>query len=444
MPLDLLTRLDPLRRMACPVCLRRFALAQMHLRCDKACQATHQFTTPDPILTRALQGPAASDDPAAALQSVWWTDPVADPDRGARRFLDWVVLPGGVRCPVCKGKAEARLCPHCHAHIPDALLADDSGHIAVFGPQSVGKSTLVTVLIHELEASIGPAHHFVLDPLDEDTQRRYRYEYGPKVYGLADRSLAEARDPAYLAYGHQASPPSAENPEILRPLVYRLTRDDGRRRKTVLLSFFDCAGEDWESRNESFRGEADYMATSRGLLFLIDPLRIESVASDGRLELTHKELSARPADYADDIRHLGSFFETRGRRLPSRTPLAVCLNKLDRWGGLLPKDGLLHEIAQGVPGAVAMPPDADTVLHEEVRAALLRWVGEGFQRQLDLKFPNHRFFACSALGDAAQHDEDQPLALPTPLLVDRPILWLLRQQRVLGAGPASANGRAGH
>ncbi len=434
MSLDLLTRLDPLRRIVCPVCVRPFALAQMHLRCDKACQATQRFSRPDPILTRALQGPNAPDDPAYALQSVWWTEPAADRDRGARRFLDWVVLPGSLRCPVCKQAAEARLCPHCHAQIPDSVLSDEAGHIAIFGPQSVGKSTLITVLIEELEKVIGPSHDFVIDPLNEETQRRYRYDYRPKVYGFDERTLGEGRDPAYLAYGHQASPPSVENPEILRPLVYRLTRRAGRRNRTTLLSFFDCAGEDWESRNESFRGEATYMSQAHGLLFLVDPLRIEAVADNPKLHLTSKEKSAKPANYADDIRHLGSFYELRRRRLPTRTPLAICLNKLDRWGPLLAPGTLLHEVATGVPGADPIPPNLDETIHREVQAALMRWVGESFQRQLDLKFPNHRFFACSALGDAAPEDEEQPMALPTPLLVDRPILWLLAQQGVLPRG----------
>ncbi len=443
MSINLLTRLDPLRRVVCPVCLGRSALCQLHIRCDKACQATQHFIKPDPILTRALQGRRASDDPASALQSVWWTDPLADLDRGFRRYLDWFVLPSSLECPVCHQKAEARLCPHCHAHLPDSILDDPGGHIAIFGPQSVGKSTLITVLIHELSETIGPRLGFVLDPLNEETAQRYRYEYRPKVYGLDDRALGEGRDPAFLPYGHQASPPSEDNPEILRPMIYRLTHEVGGRRKSTLLSFFDCAGEDWESRNESFRGEAQYMTQALGLLFLVDPLRIEAVASDPRLTLTHKELSARPANYADDIRHLGSFFELKGRKLPANIPLAVCLNKLDRWGPLMPRGTLLSEVATSVPGASPLPPNLDETIHEEVKAAVERWTGESFSRQLELKFPNHRFFAVSGLGDAAQTDEETPLALPTPQLVDRPILWLLERQGLLLKRDMASKKRSG-
>jgi hypothetical protein len=50
---------------------------------------------------------------------------------------------------------------------------------------------------------------------------------------------------------------------------------------------------------------------------------------------------------------------------------------------------------------------------------------------VSVTFPDHRFFACSALGDAATGREDLPQPLPTPLLVERPVLWLLERQGVL-------------
>ncbi len=112
-----------------------------------------------------------------------------------------------------------------------------------------------------------------------------------------------------------------------------------------------------------------------------------------------------------------------------KAPLAICLNKLDRWGRLLPEGTRLREWACGVPG----PADAalDQAIHDEVQSALRRWGAAGFLEHVALTFPDHRFFACSALGDAAQEREDQPQPLPTPLLVERPVLWLLERQGVL-------------
>ena len=55
----------------------------------------------------------------------------------------------------------------------------------------------------------------------------------------------------------------------------------------------------------------------------------------------------------------------------------------------------------------------------------------GFLEHVETNFPIHRFFAISALGDAAPDRDDAPQPLPTPLLIERPVLWLLEQQRLL-------------
>ena len=83
---------------------------------------------------------------------------------------------------------------------------------------------------------------------------------------------------------------------------------------------------------------------------------------------------------------------------------------------------------------VVSPPDRalDQRIHEEVKSALRRWGATGFLEHVALTFPDHRFFACSALGDAAQDVDDSPQPLPTPLLVERPVLWLLERQGVIG------------
>src|SRR5699024_1265573 len=128
----------------------------------------------------------------------------------------------------------------------------------------------------------------------------------------------------------------------------------------------------------------------------------------------------------DDLSKLASFFD----RTPVRVPLAICLNKLDRWGPLMAAGTTLNEVATTVPGKPA-EGDVDQLVHEEVRAAMRRWDQMSFLEHLDIDFPRHRFFACSALGDAAQAEEDAAQPLPTPLLVERPLLWLLGQQGLL-------------
>jgi hypothetical protein len=426
MPLDLITRLDPLRRVRCPFCFERFAACEMHLRCnDHYCKNDFAHMVDDPILSRALDGRARAGG-GSILRGPWWTDPRDDRRRGLRRHLDWMILPQAVDCPNCGKPTDYRLCPRCHGHLPDAAVTLPAGHIAIFGPQSVGKTTFVTVLLHELDHRVGPRHGFILAPLTDEIRERYEREYHELTYGGGDLGVGEDAVADSYRHSHSATPSLETHRGVLQPLVYRITRRRGRTRAGALLSFFDTAGEDWEMNIELLRSEARYLSEARGLLFLIDPLRIREVAGDRRLRLTEKERLVPPADYLNDARKLASFFP----RTPVTTPLAICLNKLDRWGRLMEPGTALHELATSAPRG---EPDRalDRLIHEEVQSALRRWGATGFLEHMAINFPNHRFFACSALGDAAQEHEDAPQPLPTPLLIERPVLWLLERQGFL-------------
>jgi hypothetical protein len=404
----------------------------MHLRCDDHyCKSDFARMIDDPILSRALSGRQLG---GAALRSPWWVDPRSDRRRGFRRHFDWMVLPSAVNCPNCGKPTDLRLCPRCHSHLPDAAITLDPGHIAIFGPQSVGKTTYVTVLLHELDHRVGPEQGFVLDPLTDEIRERYERDYHEVTYGGSQFGIGEELGGESFRHSHSATPSIETNRGILQPLVYRLSHRggpgqarNGRGTRETLLSFFDTAGEDWEMNVTLLRSEARYLGEARGLLFLVDPLRIRAVAQDARIQLTEKERRVPPADYLNDARKLTTFF----RRLPAATPLAICLNKLDRWGRLLEPGTQLYEWARGVPEHDQPNAAIDRSIHDEVQTALRRWGASGFLEYIALNFPVHRFFACSALGDAAQEREDLPQPLPTPLLVERPVLWLLQRQRVL-------------
>jgi hypothetical protein len=426
MALDLLTRLRPLRRVRCPFCFERFAACAMHLRCDEhGCKTDYARMVEDPILSRAINGRRGG--PASTLRGPWWIDPRRDQRRGPRRHFDWLFLPSAIECANCHRPASVRLCPSCHSPLPEAVVSLDAGHIAIFGPQSVGKTTYITVLIHQLEHQIGPARGFILDPLTDEIRDRYDREYHETTYGGSRFGIGQELEGDLFRRSHSATPSLETHRGVLQPLVYRLTRRKGRgpgRTASALLSFFDTAGEDWEMNIDLLRSEARYLSEARGLLFLIDPLRIRAVAHDPRILLTQKERHVPAADYLTDARKLATFF----RRVPVKVPLAICLNKLDRWGRLLPRSTRIYDWAAGIPDPDE--PGLDQAIHEEVQSALRQWGDTGFLEYVNVTFPQHRFFACSALGDAAPVREDLPQALPSPLLIERPVLWLLRQQRV--------------
>ncbi|CAN5609245.1 hypothetical protein BH23PLA1_BH23PLA1_06710 [soil metagenome] len=424
MPLDLLARLDPLRRVRCPFCFERFAAFEMHLRCDNAaCASDYTHMIEDPILSRALNGPGPGD----SLRSPWWVDPRADLRRGFRRHLDWFLLPGTLDCPNCGKGTDCRLCPRCHQVLPETAIAREAGHITIFGPQSVGKTTFMTVVLHELDRRFGPERGLLLEPLNDEIRDRYRLEYQDVTYGSQQHGVGENWAGAGDRQPHPPTAPLETNRRVLQPLIYRVKRRS-RGRSEPLLSCSDMAGEDWEMHFPTLKREAGHLIRqAKGLLFLIDPLRLPQVARDPRIRLTEKERLVPPADYREDISKLASFFE----RTPAKVPLAICLNKLDRWGPLMAEDTALFEVSRSAPGRLTIDRGLDQLIHEEVRSALRRWDQLPFLEHLDIDLPVHRFFACSALGDAAQEHEDEPQPLPTPLLVERPLIWLLERQGIL-------------
>ena len=296
-------------------------------------------------------------------------------------------------------------------------MALDAGHIAIFGPQSVGKTTFVTVLLHELDHRVGPERGFILEPLTDEIRERYEREYHDLTYGGDQFGVGE--DLAGDAYrrSHSATPEPGDQPG--RPAAPRLSPDPpqgGRGAPARLLSFFDTAGEDWEMNIDLLRGEARYLRLARGLLFLIDPLRIREVAHDRRLTLTEKERHVPAADYLNDARKLATFFP----KTPVKTPAGHLPEQARPLG---PPDGGGDRPERGRPigpPGRARPRASTPRVHEEVQAALHRWGATGFLEHVAVNFPNHRFFACSSLGDAAQEREDAPQPLPTPLLIDRP------------------------
>lgn len=417
MPLDLLTRLDPLRRIRCPHCFGGFAAFEMHIRCaSEVCQADITRQIEDPILTRTLTGRERSPDSGRAFGGPWWTDPRRDPRRRLRGWLDLLMLPGALSCPFCEQPADTRLCPRCHRPLPVRVLEGrGSGSITIFGPQAVGKTTYLTVLLQEIKKASDTPRRLGLRSLDDEVRRRYREEYYEITYGPPEAGGSRTR--------HAPTVTLELDRRVLDPLIFELkTRSPG---PGPLVSFCDLAGEDWEQKPELLRREgAHLIQRGRGLLFLIDPLRIPQVRA--LVELTEEEANVRLANYVEDADKLADFFA----RLPSSTPLAIVLNKIDRWGPILGADTTLHQIARKPP---TREPDRamDRSIHEEVRAALRHWGQTEFLDRLESDFPVHQFFACSALGDAAQLRPDQTQPLPTPLLVERAAIWLLERQGLL-------------
>ncbi|MYW05333.1 hypothetical protein [Streptomyces sp. SID3343] len=319
---------------------------------------------------------------------------------------------GAVECPDCRGHTTQRLCPECHRDLPADYSGQGTKVIALVGPKSAGKSTYITVLVHELRTRIGEQLGSALSPMDDASSDRYDDMH--RMMYVKDALPATTRPAAV---------------ELTDPLLFRLglpgRRGSRRRSRHVVLAFFDAAGEDLQTEAATQR-YARYLSAADGILLLCDPLQLPVVrdlvgAAGGDLP---------PEETAPDRIAAQSARTLRAQRgLPTRkrisVPLAVALSKVDALDAALPAGHRLSLHEPGPPVGEGIDPNDLAMVHDEVSALMTHWQQGALARQLDTDFEDWRYFAVSALGDTPQGPGRAPAHGIHPLRVADPLLWLL-------------------
>ncbi|XUL92330.1 TRAFAC clade GTPase domain-containing protein [Streptomyces galilaeus] len=240
--------------VTCPYCCDRAPATSLPYRClsraggslGRAC---------DPVrdeVWEAFKGTTIG--PQAAVRGPVFTARRGLPSRGSR-----------VACPVCGVFTPTRVCKECHSDLPSDYCAQESRIIALVGAAGGGKSTCVTVLLHELRHRVGRAFGAAVSAMGGDTQIRDR-EMERDLYDL----------------GLMPDPTTTAARALNDPLLYRLSLPDGRRgngsRHTALV-FFDAAGEDLRGI-EAMNRYTGYLAAADGIILLVDPLQLTSVREE--------------------------------------------------------------------------------------------------------------------------------------------------------------------
>jgi hypothetical protein len=403
----------PWRAVTCPHCLGAFPIGRRWFRCETGCRADNG-TTPDARQEAGLvlpTGDALVFDPRQRADS-----------RVVVRLLRHFRPTSQAACPQCERPTARAVCPLCGAELPAVGLGDPVVPLVVVGPRGAGKTVWVSVVLRDLEQRLGPARSFVIDPADAFTRR-----HASELQAAIDANAGRA------APGPRPNPPCDYHPDALRPLVFRY-----RGARSAWLSIFDTPGADWDERREVFVAGAPFVAASGAWAYLLDPTRLDAVDSELRRRDWDRPArrprrqaldasSWRRVHPADEVRFLGTFLERAGRAFPADGSLALVLTKFELWGELAPPGTLLRALADGVPQAWPWDARTEQTLHEETEALLVRWAGETFLQQLDRKFPRHRFFAASSLGQPPA-DDGTIVMPPVPFAALAPALWVLREQ----------------
>jgi hypothetical protein len=321
-------------------------------------------------------------------------------------------------CPNCGVASPVRVCGRCHSDLPNDYCEQPSRIIALVGPKTAGKSTAVTVLLHELKGSVGRPFDAALSAMGSATQARFKE--------LEDNLYDGLRLPAPT----QSAAMSFNDPLIFR-LSMRADRMLSSGSRATTLVFFDAAGENLVSSQEMDRYTA-YLAAADGIILMVDPLQLRAVreplAQQGR---RLPDIEAPPDQIAADLAAQLRGHQRRNRQGQVTTPIAVALTKSDELAQLLPSGSPLTRNSQHPGGRL---DEADRIsVHEEVRALLAQWDGGVLQAQLERDFETFSLFALSALGAPPPADApaDAPKQGPQPVRVADPLLWLLGRHGVL-------------
>ncbi|MFD9858823.1 TRAFAC clade GTPase domain-containing protein [Streptomyces alboflavus] len=393
------------RRLTCPYCYETFAPREIRFRCNSRLSRTRKQCQRrrDPVLDERF-GRRPSHD--------------VGPDFAADGRRSTAV------CPDCDGETTYRVCPVCHVELPVQFGMVENRLIAMVGARSSGKTIYMTVLLHEMRNQVGEAYGASLMGLDDTTMRRYSSEYEDRLY--RDRQMFPPTQTA------------TTNANRVDPLVFRF----GLRRKTLfgerpqhsVLSFFDTAGEDFNSR-ESVELNTRYLTNADGIILLLDPLQMPG-ARDSAAPGT-----ALPGTDGIDppinvlSRVSGLLLAARGgKAAKTDTPIAVVFSKMDAFWHLMENGSPLRSHA---PARGRFDVGDSLSVHEEVRQLLKEWDGVPIDQSLENTFARYRYFGVSALGRSATPEARVAATGIQPYRVADPLLWLLSE---FGSVPKAGRG----
>jgi GTPase SAR1 family protein len=319
------------------------------------------------------------------------------------------ILPGplpSANCKQCFTKSYTHLCPECHFELLHDVGQVKQRIIAVIGGTGTGKSHLIGSFIFAMRHEVGTNINFTTRLLGDDTQKRWEEDFYKPVF--VRRTVLPGTTPA------------DRDSRVKAPLVLRLTSKDKLLKKVVNTSIFDSAGEDIASF-QTLSVHIRSILYADGIIFLIDPLQIESVRQQlPGITLPSPDPRSHP-DYILD--RLLRLFEEQGgvsARGKISVPTAIVLSKIDTLIPILDPGSMLLKASEHYRKLNL------TEIHSvntEVNHYLRKWLTQSFCDIIEQKFTSYHYFGVSALGK--QHDTTGQLEVIEPLRVEEPFLWLL-------------------
>jgi hypothetical protein len=318
----------------------------------------------------------------------------------------------------CGRLATIRKCPKCFNKIPRTVLESPNFPISVIGVSCSGKTSYVTVMLQEL----GQTPNLCLTLA---AQNNYTDNHQNEKYKL----LYNQHVPP------ESTPPTAIDTN-LTPQIWRIKNNSKKRGITVpayTFTIYDGSGEDHEHKIDPKSPVCRYIAMSKAIILLIDPLILSSVRKSGFIdpEVMRNSLAGRDAEYKNTVHivsNVASYINEaygigEGRIL--NIPVAVVLAKFDAikehkafTNALVKSDSSIFR-----NGKVSI--NEIKQVDEDIRIWLDAIGESSLIHEIESNFKNFYFFGVSSLGDPPTGTATLSEHIKPHRVLD-PILWLLK------------------
>ncbi|AYD39352.1 zinc ribbon domain-containing protein [Clostridium fermenticellae] len=331
-------------------------------------------------------------------------------------------MPESIFCNECGQKTNIKICPTCSTELPYSIGEYDNLIFTVIGTKGAGKSHYIAVLIDKIMNEIASAFDYSFSAVDDATMKRYRNDFYNPVF----------RRNEIIGVTHSAKTDFS----VKQPLIYNLTfRESGffgmllKSRmisNTVTITFFDTSGEDLDSE-DMMKNVNKYIYNSSGLIFLIDPLQLESVRQRLPENIKLPEQNTEIEDLLSRTANL--IRKENGIKVdkPIDIPVAVVFSKMDALESLIDSSSCINYPSSHARNGYFDLSDFEDV-NDTIESLIRSFGEENFVNQLSSNFKEYAYFGMTALGCSPEEGKITKLK---PHRVEDPFLWLLYKYKFI-------------
>ena len=292
------------------------------------------------------------------------------------------------------------ICPNCGHSLADRESIPIC--IPIVGGRSVGKTAFITAFSHDFIETVAPSKGWTIDSYDsakDDIYKEIVQDYNTGGTRMTDRphdiNKASSVSFSFFIKGSEFQPER-------------------------LVHIYDIAGEVFTDNTENeIQKQYEYC---HGIVFMLDPLSIPSIRYSCESDLSPEDIAGiGTADINTTVdSFLNKLREVTGLsdNKMSSVPLAVVISKID-------SGGLFAELGHGAIKAFMATDPTKFVNEQDAQDYLCRKFlknngMEAFLNNVNIKFKNNRFFACTAIGHARDKGKFRPKGIM------KPMEWLFR------------------